>query len=193
MSDVPGPSSPLHCEADIGPYHWPPIAETGRVVVKVRTSIDVEIQKPNGKDPARSKLKGKKPAAVNFEFQWTRACEKEGNAIRLALDPNGENSGKVWEVTNPECNGRGVRHVLFKEAGELVITGDAYSFTLAGDGWTEPTKAAVGGTSTPVKSVPANAKIIMGQDLPNLPGIPLGEIQPTGFDDPKKKPNAGAD
>lgn len=186
MSAVPGPSSTLHFEADIGPYHWPPKPNTGRVAVKIRTAIEVEIQKPNGKDPARSKLKGKKPAQVTYEFTWTREVENEGNAIRLALDPNGENSGKVWETTNPEANGRGVRNVLFKEASELTIAGDTYSFTLTGDGWTEPKKAAVGGTSTPAKSVPANAKIIMGKDLPDLPGIPLGEIQPTGFDGPKK-------
>lgn len=179
-------TSPLQYEADIGPYHWPPKPGTGRVVVKVKTAIEVDTPKPNGKDPVKANVKGKKVAPVTWEFQWTRTAADEGNAIRLALDPFGENSGKAWDVRNPEPNSRGIDHVLFTEASELTINGDMYSFTMQSQGWKEPQKAAVGGTKTPTKAVPASAKMIMGVDYPT---VPLGEIQPTGLDGPNA-PNA---
>jgi hypothetical protein len=191
MSAVPGPSSPLYYEADFGPYHWPPKPGTGRVLIKVKTALEVETQKPNGKDPVKSKVKGKKPATVTADFQWTREVEDEGNAIRLAMDPNGPNSGVALDVRNPEPNGRGVDHVLWEEASELTINGDMYSFSLSGKGWKEPQKAAVGGTTTPNKAVPASAKIVVGQGG-DLPGgtVPLGEFEdPLGLKGPNA-PNA---
>ena len=195
MSQAPGPTSPLNSECDIGPFHWPPKAGTGSVKVKIKTAIDVEVQKPNGKDPVRSKVKGKKPASVELLFTWSRSVELEGDAIRIAVDPHGENSGKAWEFRNPEANKRNVNAILIKDAGDLVINGDSFSFTASADGWNEPVKASVGGTTTPKTSVPAKPNINIGgppsnirfgldEPPPGAAGLPLGEIQPTGFDSP---------
>lgn len=182
--NVPSLTSRLYSEADIGPYHWPPIPETGKVVVSVETEIEVDAPKPNGKDPVAAKVKGKKLVPVSLAFQWVRAAADEGNAIRLALDPHGENYGKPLALVHPEANARGVDHILIKKASALTITGDMYAFTLTADGWKEPPKASVGGTTTPVKAVPANAKIIIGKDLPGGT-VPLGEWEdPLGLRGP---------
>lgn len=197
MSQAPGPTNPLNDEADIGPFHWPPRAGEGGIRVTVTTSIDVDQQKPKGKDVARTTVKGRKPASVKLVLSWTRQVELDGDAIRIALDPNGENSGKVWEVTHPEANKRGVHNILITKASELTVTGDLFTFTLEADGWTEPTPAAVGGAVTPKTAVPTQY-----YQMPHWP--PLGEIQPgderlssvtgqipqTGFDSPAKKPSA---
>lgn len=183
---APSLSSPLQHECDIGPYHWPPAPNEGRVVVKVRTSIEVDTPKPNGKDPVKANVKGKKTASLTLEFTWTRRAGDKGNEIRLALDPHGPNSGKAWDIRNPEPNTRGIDHIMITDASELTINGDMYSFSLTAQGWKEPQKAAVGGTKTPTKAVPASAQMTPGVDFPT---VPLGEIQPTGLDGPNA-PNA---
>lgn len=187
---VPSLTSPLYQEADIGPFHWPPAENAGSVVVDLETEIEVETPKANGKDPSAAKVKGKKIVPVTLSFRWIRAAADAGNAIRLALDPHGVNSGKPFTIVNPEANARGVDHVLIKKASKLTIQGDHYSFTLTADGWKEPPKASVGGTQTPAKAVPASAKINMGTDLPIGPTMPLGEFEdPLGLKGPNK-PNA---
>ena len=195
MSAGPGPheSPEAWNSADIGPYHWPPTDQRGGVLIAVTTAIDVDTQKPKGKDPAKSTTKGRKVASLKFDFSFTRLDWARGNEIRLALDPHGVNSGKAWELTAREPNDRGVDHVIFKSASALAITGDLYKFSLDADGWSEPKPAQVGGASTPKAAVPnlhipgGNSNIQFGPDEPaGGTQLPLGEIQPTGLDGPKK-------
>lgn len=175
---IPSLTSPLYFEATIGPHHWPPKPGTGRVVVKVRTAIEVDNQKPNGKDPVKANVKGKKVAPMTLDFTWNREAADEGNAIRLALDPHGPNSGVAFDLRNPEANGRNIDHLLILEAGELNINGDMYSFTLTAQGWKEPQKAAVGGTKTPTKAQPIQYYQVKD------PPVALGEVQPFGIEGP---------
>lgn len=190
---APGPSDPLNNEAGIGPHHWPPAPGTGVIRVKIKTAIDTDVQKPSGSDPARAKLKGRKPAEVSCEFEWTRRAEKEGNAIRLDIDPAGPNYGKIWDFTHPEANNRGVRSVMFETMSDLVTVGDKFSFSTTGKGWSEPAKARVGGgTQTPLTSEAIEdelrraiaASVAYGKSFTSGRGVALGEIQPTGFDGP---------
>lgn len=186
MSSTPSPAlnPALWNSCEIGPYVWPPEPGEGGVKIAVVTAIDVDNQKPKGKDPAKSTTKGRKVAKIKLDFSFTTRVWDKGNEARLAWDPSGVNSGKAWDLRAVEPNARGVDHVLITQASALTITGDMCTFSLDADGWSEPKPAAVGGAKTPAKAVPANAKIVMGKDLPDLPGIPLGEIQPTGLDGP---------
>lgn len=204
MTAVPSPAEAPEVwnSCDLGPYTWPPEPGEGGVLIAVTTAIDVDTQKPKGKDPAKSTTKGRKVASVKLDFTFTRRVWERGNEIRLALDPHGVNSGKAWDIRAPEPNSRNIDHVIIKSGGSLTINGDMYRFSLDADGWSEPKKAAVGGASTPKTSIStldedrarvaaavAAQKAYAAGFTNGGASLPLGEIQPAGLDGPNA-PNA---
>ena len=157
MATSPGPHEPgrLYDSIQIGSTLFPSDPLEGVVRVKVKTGADVEQQKANGKTAARTNVKGKKTPKVSLAFQFTRRIWETANALRLAIDPGGDNSGKPWEVRHPELAARGVTAVVFTDMGELGIKGDAFEFSVEADGWVEPPAAKLGGTKTPKTATPS--------------------------------------
>lgn len=152
----PGPHEvpALHDAITIGAMLFPADPLEGGVKVAIKTGAELDQQKANGKDVARTKAKGKKVAKLSFTFRFTRTIYAPSNALRVAIDPGGDNNGRAWEVKHPECSDRRINAVMFTEMGALEIAGDSFSFNVEADGWYEPAAAMVGGTKTPKTAVP---------------------------------------
>lgn len=158
LSPGPHEAPDLWNSITIGPLPpFPAIRGEGAVKVKVKTGAELDQQKANGKTVPRTKVKGKKVAKVSLLFSFTRVIYDPSNLLRIAIDPGGENYGRAWEVEYPECADRGVNRLIFTEMGELVSTGDIYSFSVDAEGWNEPAKAQAGGTTTPKTAAPASS------------------------------------
>jgi hypothetical protein len=156
-SGVPSPAAAPELWDTIGlgtlPRFPPVYPGGGGVKVVVKTAAKVDQQTANGKDGARSKTTGRAVAKGTMTFAFIADLWNEGNALREAIDPGGDGYGLTWEVSYPELAARKVNRVLFHDMGDLVITGDSYSFSVEFDGWDEPKKALQGGTKTPTKPV----------------------------------------
>lgn len=155
-SAVPSPAEnpELWDTLGIGTRRWPSVYPgVGSVKVSVKTAAKVDQQTANGKDRARAKLKGRAVTPVSVHFQFTREIWAETIELRSEIDPGGDGYDKVWEISYPEATLRKFNRILFHDMSELIITGDAYSFSVEGDAWDEPAKVLTGGTKTPTTPV----------------------------------------
>lgn len=153
---APHDNARLHNAIELGSLRFPSNADEGAVKVQVKTGVDVDQQKANGKDRAKTKIKGKKVSKISISFQYTRLIYETSDAFRLAIDPNLTIEPGSWEVRHPEISARGINALVITDMSALEIKGDLYSFSVEADGWFEPSQAKLGGAKTPKTAKPAS-------------------------------------
>jgi len=120
--DAPSVSPLTWDSVGIGGMTFPPIPGEGAVArVSFTTKIKVDKQKASGKDKAKTKVNGVEPAEGELELTWTPAVDEAAMQFTMALDPNGPNAGKPFDIVHPEAQRRRVKSILVVEAGKLEI------------------------------------------------------------------------